>query len=46
MTKGEDGTVKGISIYLFIDALGWDVVEPTGFLSDVLPNRRAVAMLF
>ena len=46
MTKGEDGTVKGISIYLFIDALGWDVVEPTGFLSDVLPNRRAVDMQF
>lgn len=35
-----------MDIFLFIDALGWDVVEPTAFLEDVLPYRRPVTMQF
>ena len=27
-------------IFLFIDALGWDIVGKTGFLQDLLPHRR------
>lgn len=35
-----------MNIFLFIDALGWDVVEPTDFIKDLLPHRRAVTMQF
>ena len=34
------------AIFLFIDALGWEVVEQTGFLQNLLPYRRKVAMQF
>ena len=27
-------------IFLFIDALGWDIVGKTGFLQDLPPERR------
>ena len=34
-----------VTIFMFIDALGWDVVERYGFLSD-FPYRRPVSMQF
>ena len=33
-------------IFLFVDALGWDVVEPTDFLRDLLPHRKPMTMQF
>lgn len=33
-------------IFVFVDALGWDVVEPTDFLRDVLPHRKPMTMQF
>lgn len=33
-------------IFVFIDALGWDVVEPTEFLGDLLPYRKPMTMQF
>ena len=33
-------------IFLFVDALGWDVVGKTGYLQDLLPHRREVTMQF
>ena len=35
-----------IEIFLFIDALGWELAERTGFLRDLLPFRRPVVMQF
>ena len=35
-----------MKIFLFIDALGWDIVGKTGFLQDLLPHRREVSMQF
>ena len=29
-------------IFLFRDALGWDIVGKTGFLQDLLPHRREI----
>ena len=31
-------------VFVFVDALGWDLVAHTGFLADLLPHRRAVEM--
>ena len=36
---------KHVNIFMFIDALGWDVVERYAFLAD-FPYRRPVAMQF
>lgn len=33
-------------IFVFVDALGWDVVEPTDFLRDTLPHRKSMTMQF
>ena len=33
-------------VFVFVDALGWDVAEPTGFLRDLLPHRRPMTMQF
>ena len=33
-------------VFVFVDALGWDLVAHTGFLADLLPHRRAVEMQF
>ena len=33
-------------IFLFIDALGWDVVQKTDYLSDLLPYRKEMTMQF
>ena len=35
-----------MKIFLFIDALGWDIVEPTHYLADILPHRREMTMQF
>ena len=35
-----------IDVFIFVDALGWDLVSRTGFLSDLLPHRRDVEMQF
>ena len=36
----------GPTIFLFIDALGWEVVEQTGFMQELLPFRRRIRMQF
>lgn len=35
-----------VEIFLFIDALGWELVERTGFMKDELPFRRKIEMQF
>ncbi|MBO4303315.1 MAG: alkaline phosphatase family protein [Lentisphaeria bacterium] len=35
-----------VEIFLFIDALGWEIVSRTGFLKDLLPYRRKIEMQF
>lgn len=39
-------TVPRQDIFVFVDALGWDVVEPTDFLRDALPHRKPMTMQF
>ena len=33
-------------VFVFVDALGWDLVGRGGFLDDLLPNRRPLTMQF
>ena len=35
-----------VEIFLFIDALGWELVERTGFMKEKLPYRRKIEMQF
>lgn len=35
-----------MKIFLFVDALGWDIVGKTGYLEDLLPHRRETTMQF
>ncbi len=35
-----------LEIFLFIDALGWEIVEESNFLTDLLPFRRKIEMQF
>lgn len=35
-----------VEIFLFIDALGWDTVSRTNYLSDLFPHRRNADMQF
>jgi hypothetical protein len=35
-----------LEIFLFVDALGWELVERTGFLAEELPYRRPARMQF
>ena len=35
-----------VVIFLFIDALGWELVSRTGFMESELPFRRKVEMQF
>ena len=35
-----------MNIFLFIDALGWDIVGKTGYLRDIMPYRREIDMQF
>ena len=37
---------RELEVFVFIDALGWDLVSRTGFLQDILPHRRDVEMQF
>ena len=37
---------KKIEIFLFIDALGWKIVNDHCFLADLLPERRKIFMQF
>lgn len=38
--------MKKIAIFMFIDALGWEVIKDRGFLEDLLPHRYRVGMQF
>ena len=33
---------KKIDIFMFIDAMGWEVIKNRNFLEDLLPFRRPV----
>ena len=35
-----------VEIFLFADAMGWEVVEANDFLKDLLPYRRCISMQF
>ena len=35
-----------LEIFLFIDAMGWEIVQRTEFLKDLLPHRRRIEMQF
>ena len=35
-----------VEIFLFIDALGWELVSKTGFMAEKLPFRRKIEMQF
>jgi len=37
---------RDVEIFLFIDALGWELVERTGFMLERLPYRRKIEMQF
>lgn len=37
---------KDVVVFLFIDALGWELVERTSFMTAELPNRRRIEMQF
>lgn len=37
---------KEITIFWFVDALGWEIVSQTHFLEEVLPSRQRVRMQF
>ena len=39
----ERGNMK---IFLFVDALGWDIAGESGYLADLLPYRREITMQF
>lgn len=39
-------TASRQDVFVFVDALGWDVVEPTDFLCDLLPHRKPMTMQF
>lgn len=38
--------MKKVNIFMFIDALGWEVIKGRGFLEEVLPHRYPVKMQF
>ena len=37
--------MKKISVFMFIDALGWKIIKDRDFLKDHLPNRYRVPSL-
>jgi hypothetical protein len=45
-TRKGDAAVKKIVIFMFIDAMGWEIVKDRQFLEDLLPYRRPVQMQF
>ena len=38
--------MKKIDVFIFIDALGWEVIKERDFLEDLLPYRYPVKMQF
>jgi hypothetical protein len=38
--------VKKIAVFMFIDAMGWEIVKNRDFLKDLLPHRYRVGMQF
>jgi predicted AlkP superfamily pyrophosphatase or phosphodiesterase len=38
--------VKKIAIFMFIDAMGWEIIKDRSFLKDLLPHRYRVGMQF
>ena len=38
--------MKKIAIFMFIDAMGWEIVKDRSFLKDLLPHRYRVGMQF
>ena len=39
-------TSRPVEVFMFIDALGWEIVQRTGFMKDVLPERHPIRMQF
>ena len=37
---------KTIEIFLFIDALGWKIINDHNFMAELLPNRKKILMQF
>ena len=37
---------KNIEIFLFIDALGWKIINDHKFMTDLLPHRKKIFMQF
>lgn len=42
----QGGEMKNISVFMFIDALGWEIIKDRDFLKDILPHRYRVQMQF
>lgn len=42
----ENTKVKSIAIFMFIDAMGWEIIKDRPFLRDILPHRYRVGMQF
>jgi predicted AlkP superfamily pyrophosphatase or phosphodiesterase len=38
--------VKKIAVFMFIDAMGWEIIKDRAFLKDLLPYRSKVGMQF
>lgn len=38
--------MKKISVFMFIDAMGWEIIKDRDFLNDLLPHRYRVQMQF
>jgi Type I phosphodiesterase / nucleotide pyrophosphatase len=38
--------MKKIAVFMFIDAMGWEIIKDRTFLSDLLPHRYRVGMQF
>lgn len=38
--------MKKISVFMFIDAMGWEIIKDRDFLKDLLPHRYRVQMQF
>lgn len=45
-TAAHDAARDAVRVFVFVDALGWKQVVKYGFLSDLLPHRRAIEMQF
>lgn len=43
---GGEAEMKRREVFVFADALGWDLVGESGYLKELLPYRKAVSMQF